>query len=338
MRFVVFSDVHLHYWRHVSVARQVLALYDVLDYCKVQGIETLLFCGDFFHTHGNLKTELVHHFHRWLEAVAENNLRLLAIAGNHDFGDRSGSANGLWAINLLPKGGLLSQATFPVVQVDDLPICGVTYMEDQDDLRDRLASVPSDSVLLLHQGVSGVELNSKGFTLNEILTPDMIPDRVLHAFSGHYHTTKYVSHNLTIPGALIQHTWQDAPDARGFLDVKVDGQRVHLRHVPSKFGDNFRVMSYEEYLRAPEDQRHSRNLKVVGVPDEATAAGIEVGDRPSMGRTIVAEVRERTAAIPEDFAESSLSSRALFEQYIATRGLSDVYIETGKRIVEGKNP
>ncbi len=338
MRLVVFSDVHLHHWRHVSVSNQVLALYQVLDYCTENRIETLLFCGDFFHTHGKLHADLVSHFHYWLRTVQERGLRLITIAGNHDFADRSGAINGLGAINLLSKGTLLSGPDTPAVEVDGVPFYGITYQDDASDLLWRLETVPTDAIVLLHQGVSGVELNSKGFTLNEALTPAMIPSRILHAFSGHYHTTNYVSHNLTIPGALIQHTWQDAPDVRGFLDVTLDGKRVHLRHVPSTWGDNFRVLSYEKYLETPVAELQGvLNVKVLGVPNEAEAARIQMSTVARVGGMVFTEVQAATQVVPADFAESGLSSRALFDQYVATRNLSTTYTEIGKRIVEGKS-
>ena len=86
----------------------------------------------------------------------------------------------------------------------------------------------------MHQGISGVELNSKGFTLDELLSPDMIPPNVLHAFCGHYHSFKRVNDQITIPGSPMQLNWGDKNESRGWLDVTVDGVNIDIKHIGSK--------------------------------------------------------------------------------------------------------
>lgn len=80
--------------------------------------------------------------------------------------------------------------------------------------------------MFLHQGVGGVEINSKGFTLNEILTTDMIHDDVAMAFAGHYHSFKQASHNLIVPGSTMQLNWGDQGEPRGWLEVTTDQGQV----------------------------------------------------------------------------------------------------------------
>jgi DNA repair exonuclease SbcCD nuclease subunit len=80
--------------------------------------------------------------------------------------------------------------------------------------------------MFFHQGVGGVEINSKGFTLNEILTPAMVPGNCALALTGHYHSFKPVSSNLIIPGSTTQLNWGDEGEPRGWLDVTVDGEQV----------------------------------------------------------------------------------------------------------------
>ncbi len=114
---------------------------------------------------------------------------------------------------------------------------GIPFTHDRDALIQRLNRIQSNvHLLFLHQGVSGVEINSKGFTLNEALTPDMIPSNIAMAFSGHYHSNKQVTSNLIIPGSLTQLNWGDRDETRGWLDVTFDPKNgdIKIEQIESK--------------------------------------------------------------------------------------------------------
>lgn len=243
MRFLVFSDVHLNLWKlgdpSVRLANQVSFLRQVKGYAYINNISTCLFAGDLFHTHGNLRTEVLVAAHKVLQEFKDLGIEIVGISGNHDLADKTGRVTplGMLPITLLDRDR-------PVYSWGDCGLFyGITYTEDKEDLQRQLDQVPSDSVLLLHQGVSGVEINSKGFTLNEALTPDMLCSKIKIAFSGHYHTHKRITENLVIPGALCQHNFADAGDPRGYLDVTVDKEvsitRIHTQNL-------FEVFKYQD--------------------------------------------------------------------------------------------
>ncbi|MHA2377599.1 MAG: hypothetical protein ACXAB9_15715, partial [Candidatus Thorarchaeota archaeon] len=67
-RFIIFSDLHLHLWtygsklvagRNQRLLDQINVLHQMFEYAEERGINNVFFCGDFFHTHGNLKTEVL---------------------------------------------------------------------------------------------------------------------------------------------------------------------------------------------------------------------------------------------------------------------------------------
>ncbi len=234
MRFLVFSDVHLHLWKLGDPLKrlkdQIRLLRQMKEYAVANNISDILFSGDLFHTHGSLRSEVIFEAHELFNEIAFEGISVIGISGNHDLADREGKYTSIQSIHI----SLIKDIESPwELENSQVPVCGITYTEDKLKLQEQLNYLPrSPHILLLHQGVSGVEINSKGFTLNEILTPDMIPDSTLIAFSGHYHSHKQLG-KLVIPGALCQHHFADVGDSRGFLDVEFVNGKFEIKQIKS---------------------------------------------------------------------------------------------------------
>jgi DNA repair exonuclease SbcCD nuclease subunit len=239
--FVVFSDLHLHQWQYGSTIvhgmnsrlwQQVRVVKDIIEYCNNKDIREVVFCGDLLHT-SNVTAEVSQAAYEAFKGFKENKIDLTIIVGNHDQASRSGETH---ALSWFRDHGLVIDTS--MVPADNRTVAGLDatflpYTDDKEQLESWLQGF-RDGFLFLHQGVGGVEVNSKGFTLNEILTPDMVPDRCALAFTGHYHSHRAVASNLIIPGSTVQLNWGDKNETRGWLDVKVDGDRVHsVELVPS---------------------------------------------------------------------------------------------------------
>ena len=280
-RFLVFSDLHLHLWhyRHRTSKNglddQVSFLHRLATYARENDIQTILFCGDFFHTHGNIKTEVLQSAYHTLDFISKGQplLNFVWLVGNHDQADRAGRIHSLDFLRQFGSViGTQSHTGDGWIELPGMPpIFGLNYTENTELLGNFLKSVPESSIVLMHQGVSGVEVNSKGFTLNEILKPEMIPDHITHAFAGHYHSFKRVSDKLTIPGAPMQHNWGDAGERRGFLDVMIDGSDVHIKHVDGQCLEFIKV-PYKEAIKF--NKSTGDFIKVVDTPASADLAEV----------------------------------------------------------------
>src|SRR3990172_11894020 len=91
-KFVVFSDLHIHNWPSsrasypysYRLTRQRDTACKVADYCKENGIDTAIFCGDFFHTHGRVTADVMTAAKLIISYFEYRNIRLYMIDGNHD--------------------------------------------------------------------------------------------------------------------------------------------------------------------------------------------------------------------------------------------------------------
>jgi DNA repair exonuclease SbcCD nuclease subunit len=216
---LIFSDVHFHPWAYGShitddglnsrLAAQAKAADEMIEDAVNNGVKHAYFCGDLFHTHGNVPTQALKVAADMFTKIRNQGIAIRAIPGNHDQYDRQGRIHGL---QFLPESERIGSWVDEGQRVRSLP-----YTDDDDVLKRFLedAGDGEGSMLLLHQGVSGIPLSS-GYVLDERLTSDMIPDNC-RAFTGHYHFYKPVTPKLTVVGNLTPLGWGDIDQSKGWL-------------------------------------------------------------------------------------------------------------------------
>lgn len=236
MKITLWSDMHYHPWSYGSVTLpsginsrlQVQAdVTDQLrDFCQREGIHHLFFLGDLFHRHGSVSAQVLQVVWARMCALKAAGFHLYFLVGNHDMADRSGRIHGMdW---LRDFGRVVTKReTF---DVEGEPVHAMGYTEDAGAIHDFFHTAPEGAICLLHQGVAGVPLGS-GYVLDEILSPQLIPPRVRHVFTGHYHTHRKVNRQLTVVGSPLQHTWADADEERGWVTYQpYVGVHGHVEH------------------------------------------------------------------------------------------------------------
>jgi len=217
---LIFSDLHLHPWAYGShvtdeginsrLSAQAKTADEMIEDAVNSGVTTAYFCGDLFHTHGNVPTQALKVACDMFTKIRNQGIAIRAMPGNHDQYDRQGSIHGL---QFLPESERIGSWVDEGQRVLALP-----YTDSDEVLKRFLgdAAVAGESTLLmLHQGVSGVPLSS-GYVLDERLTSDMIPDNC-RAFTGHYHFFRAVTPKLTVVGNLTPLGWGDVDQEKGWL-------------------------------------------------------------------------------------------------------------------------
>jgi DNA repair exonuclease SbcCD nuclease subunit len=207
-KFAVYSDLHLHPWEYGSyqmreggnsrLHEQGSFLFWLGKFCKDRSIKELFFCGDFFHTHGRVSTEALFLATRGVQYISAQGVSQFLLVGNHDisrnFKDKFPlEPNSLEEFS--PFGNIVSSPiigkhlTHPNITISMIPFTESRSLLAQNlELVRRVATI-HPHYLFLHQGVAQVPMGS-GHLIDEILTPEMIPDNIARAFTGHYHTHK----------------------------------------------------------------------------------------------------------------------------------------------------
>lgn len=225
-KFLVFSDLHLHNWQYGAtysngwnsrLLAQQNVLNQIVECCEERNINNVFFCGDLFHTHGKVDAACLSIASNFFQKLLHRDIEAVVLIGNHDLVDKEKTINSLRWLGGYSNISLIIKNSYFVCPG---MVCAATsYTENKEYLEDILDNTSKDSFVFMHQGVSGIPVGSDFVIPNEILTPDMIPSHVKHAFTGHYHSHKRINDKLTIVGAPMQHTWADSGEDRGWLVV-----------------------------------------------------------------------------------------------------------------------
>ncbi|MGH9910418.1 MAG: metallophosphoesterase family protein, partial [Nitrososphaerales archaeon] len=226
--FLVFSDVHLHNWKYGShldssgfnsrLLDQITTLSQIYGYAIEHSIADIFFAGDLFHTHATLHAGPLAAAHKFFSTWHREGITTWAIPGNHDIADQQGRITSLETL----KESIFVRDQ----QIGNDPFYFLPYTSNPEKVKNFLDNLPDNAYAFMHSGVQKVTINNKGFILNdEILDPTWIPDRIKHAFIGHYHSFK-TTPKWTIPGSPMHHGWADAGDSRGFLHISPDQDRI----------------------------------------------------------------------------------------------------------------
>jgi DNA repair exonuclease SbcCD nuclease subunit len=345
-RFIIFSDLHLNSWTYGSdvskswnsrLEGQYRSVSAMFEYAAVNSIKTVFFCGDFFHTPSKVAAEVLQTAAR-LRAVAKaNGLQVILLEGNHD--KKSDFISALTVVDAAPTFDVVAQQRISETE-DGIPYAALPYTTNPRELSAFLDGADlADRVVLLHQGVSGVEINSKGFTLNEILQPDMIPDNVLHAFAGHYHSYKRVGQNLTIPGSMMQLNWGDKGEARGFIDVMWDGANLHMKRmtdVASADAPSFIEIALSKVREMAENEQWDLNNQIVRVIRDADISDDAIRSLAPLtcvGSLEIVNPPRDDLHLSEVDASQFDSMTTLFEEYVTHCNLDTDVVSTGRNII-----
>jgi DNA repair exonuclease SbcCD nuclease subunit len=236
-KFLVFSDLHLYQWPYGSSITpegyntRLIDQWSVLSQIHMaaedEEIDHIFFTGDFFHTSGRVGSQELAIAAKALDMFRKSGKKMVLLVGNHDQSTKTGDIHSL---DLFSSYGVVvdRQMTF---NWGDFIIHAMPYTEDAEALKRFLDATPQDSIVLMHQGVSGVPVNDRTcFTLNEILQADMFNDNAAVGFSGHYHNYREIIPNrLYIPGAPMQFNWGDRGSSRGYLVCSTSGADVRVK-------------------------------------------------------------------------------------------------------------
>lgn len=346
IRFLVFSDLHLNVWNYGATYEngqnsrlmdQLDVLHQIRDYAVLHDIKYIFFTGDFFHTHQTVRAEVLMAAHEALSSLAQQS-QLIMLAGNHDMADKEGNVHSL---SFLKAYAAVVARNSGLFVLEGHRIQCLPYTEDEDKLKKFLDNTHPGDIVLMHQGVSGIPVSSRGFTLNEILAPNMVPAHVEVAFAGHYHSHRKVKDNLYIPGSPMQLTWSDVGEPRGWLDVTSQSmqQGTSVNFVQSKapefveitmshIGENIANTNYIP-------QRVGGNfIRVVDdVPEPIDIQSIREGllDAGARSVEVIPKEMESVKVARQDFSTIT----ELFKEYTEANGIEGRTLEVGRSLMKG---
>ena len=139
MRFIVYSDLHLHCWsygskliegRNSRLLQQIDVLNQMKKYAVQHGIRDIFCCGDVTHTQGRTDAEVLMAGHEVFSGISADGIKQWWIPGNHDYKDRAGTIHSLsWLKEL---GALVEKQEFFLNYTNGTSLAFLPYTESKD--------------------------------------------------------------------------------------------------------------------------------------------------------------------------------------------------------------
>lgn len=255
---LVFSDHHAHpftfgakevEWGGTLVNSRLVNSARVLQqmntYARKHKINTVVFCGDLFHTREAVSTDAYNATFDQLYPLFAGRTAF-AIPGNHDYHDRAGLTHSLDTLKYWRNNGSLrivdwTKTDKSIVHTgkrgDEYMLCFVPYTEDRNlaiKTIEAHAAIPfaGPKLLFAHLGMQGATVGSDYVLVNagDVAVSDTPYDKFAGCLFGHYHQHQKLFPNGWYVGATHHHTWGDVNTKRGFLHV-----RVYIDHIDFDF-------------------------------------------------------------------------------------------------------
>lgn len=290
MKYVVFSDLHLHSfndyaklegpYNNTRLENQVKALDDILAYAqKEQAI--VLFLGDLYHQRGKVTTAV---FNAGYETFYKyRDVTVYAIEGNHDNVTNSiNSDSTLEPFKYLDNFHLVE--TYDKFSVGSDSFIGVSYGEEYEELKSYIRDHKA-TVLLGHLGVEG----SYGAGMSKLDGPFSTGDLKQGSnyelvLLGHYHRRQELAHNVYYVGNPVAQDFGDSELEKGFYTFTTDNGHVidssimfHKLNYPmfykitkdniDKYQD-IPSLAEHNYVRVLLDEKSLEEIKLLGEDED----------------------------------------------------------------------
>ncbi|MMZ43652.1 exonuclease subunit SbcD [compost metagenome] len=280
MKIAAFADFHAHMWKEfdekggvtgsIRLDNQINTLSYMREWCKTNGVTTLLFAGDLFHQRGRVDTVVFNAVYDEIERFTRDNISIIMIAGNHDQYDNSDipenslhSFKKLHGVHVYDTVGtrLVVRSTGYGEIVEEVEIVCAPYSKNAQMIKDYIAGVEKKDIpqiLLFHLGVSGAFVGNGNYPMADAFSvEDLRPDLFKYIIGGHFHKRQHLGGhpNAFYCGAPVQHSFGDEGETKGFYVVDTS-KRWDIEFIPipnpyfitleEKVGAD--LTDYEEFL------------------------------------------------------------------------------------------
>lgn len=210
MKLAVFTDLHLgiksddHKWHKVALEWAD----SMIDKLSKEGIDNIVFLGDFFHNRSTISVDTLNVTSRFLDKF--KNFTLHMILGNHDlYYDKIYDVSAVNIFDGYPNIRVYTKPTHVKFGSLDTLMCGWGY----DPLQD------SADVLFTHAEINVFKFNKKLGACNSDLKCSDLLDRYNTVFSGHFHLRQIKEYDRGVVryvGNPFQMDYSDEGTPKGF--------------------------------------------------------------------------------------------------------------------------
>ena len=331
--FVVFSDFHAHNFKAYSrlsnygisylnsrLVDSLVVLDEIRSYCNANGIETVLFGGDLFHSRQAVRTDVLTSVYSSLKAFCQDGIQLIMIPGNHDYANRQGNINSLLPLQDVP--GMVVASYASIFNAKGFEVACVPYTDNLEKAKENLAHFSKlgdpdpdyPRVLLAHLGMQGARVGSDYVLVSDgdIGVSDVPQDAFDLCLFGHFHEHQKLFKNGYVIGATHQHNWGDSGGSRGFLHVTIEGDDIDIQQVRP-------IAPRFMYAESDQDLDQLERGDIVRCPATASDDFKEKIRKQITNIGFLEEVNTVTDVAEEQFSTESLDPNDMLSEWIESQ-------------------
>ena len=221
-----------------------------------QKVDRLIILGDLFHTHANVRVEVLEFWSKWFYELDSAGVRTIVLVGNHDqIGDYSSKSHSLSVFNKIPyeRVEIISSGT----------VYGnfgfIPYIHDQQEFIKEANRLTEEGakILVVHQDLDGAQFENGFYCPNGVKQEDLHADLII---GGHIHKRSRFG-KVILPGTARWLTSSDKNEPKGLWLAEFDNDG---KIVQEEFLDTSHVCTpiyaytYKEGDNCPEIPEGSR--------------------------------------------------------------------------------
>jgi len=229
VRLIVTSDTHLYEFRQFaktlegginSRLKQSLDVLDMIIERANQEADLFIHVGDLYHEKGRTSLKVVYESFKVLRKLMKPSIW---VSGNHDMVFRT--TGKYTVLDLLEFVVPQSYVDREVIDFEGYKFVCVPYNFDREEHSETIYSIEDKEnvVLLTHADMKDVMYG--GYKSEVGLEKESLSE-FLFAIVGHCHTPYFLENNVLIPGAPVQHTWNDVGEERGYWVVELNNGQL----------------------------------------------------------------------------------------------------------------
>ena len=269
MKFLIFSDLHIHKYKNHNESKNsrfndcLRVLVGIFELASTTGIDAILFCGDLFDSPKELDTEVINEtFITFKGLLSNTNIQFISISGNHDISTKS-----LYGEYINSSQKFLSKAFSNFILLDDksikigdVTINGFRYYDFTEDfLKDyNNRDFKSKVINLIHQSPIGIS--------NKFIHADLdISQLSGMTFCGHIHTPEILADNFIVVGNPIHRDKGDIDQEKYIWIYDSDTEELD-------------TIQLEGYMKFTSEETEGSNDIVVIKPLEVESENFEMSN------------------------------------------------------------
>ncbi|MCE5297021.1 MAG: exonuclease SbcCD subunit D [Euryarchaeota archaeon] len=246
MRIAHISDTHLGFsaYRRVDegsgLNQREVDMYNAFQRCvdmMIDGnVELVLHSGDLFDSVRPSNRAISFAMEQFVR-LTDSGAKVIVIAGNHSTPKLRETGSVFKIFEHLKGVRPVYQGRYERIDVEDVAVHAVphsereTMMEELDKIE---LDADSKNVLMVHTGVTGVEVKG-GVEHNEQIIPDSyLRGEYDYIALGHYHECKEVRPNARYSGSVERMSFAEAGQRKGYIDLDSNKMDARVREVRTR--------------------------------------------------------------------------------------------------------